>query len=82
MKGFQNSYEAITNVSVGRSTTAVIYDDSTVYILILNEALLFGKSMYHSIVNQNQIMSFGIPVSDDPFDRTWEFGIDHEEMFI
>ena len=38
--------------------------------------------MYHSLINPNQISSFGIPLSNDPFDRTQEFGIYHEELFI
>ena len=70
VKCFHNSYEAIINVPVCRSETAVVHDDSTFYILIGNEALFFGKSMDHSLIKPNQIRSFGIPVSNDPFDRT------------
>ena len=55
---------------MGRAATILVYDDVTVYILILNEALSFGKSMDHSLINPNQISSFGIPVSDYPLDRT------------
>ena len=71
LKGFYNSYEAITNVPVVRVVIEVVHDDVTMYILILDEALIFGKSMDHSLVNQNQTRSFGIPVSDNPFDSTW-----------
>ena len=71
VKVFHNSYEAITNVPVGRSVTAVVHGDGTVYILILNETLSFGKPMDPSLINPHQIRSFGIPVSDNPFDRTW-----------
>ena len=60
----------------------MVHDDGTVYILILNETLFFGKSMYHILVKPNHIRSFGIPVSNNPFDRTQEFGIDHKELFI
>ena len=38
--------------------------------------------MEHSLITPNQIRSFGIPVSDDLFDRTREFGIYHKEIFI
>ena len=69
VKGFHNSYKEITNVPVDRSATSVVHDDGTVYIIILNEDLLFGKSMYHSLINPNQIRSFGIPLSNDPFER-------------
>ena len=33
-------------------------------------------------MNSNNISSFVIPVSDDPFDRNREFGIDHKELLI
>ena len=55
IKVFHKSYEGTTNVPVGRAVTAVVHDDGTVYILILNEALLFGKSTDHSLINPNQI---------------------------
>ena len=69
VKGFHNSYKEITNVPVDRYATSVVHDGGTVYIIILNEDLLFGKSMYHSLINPNQIRSFGIPLSNDPFER-------------
>ena len=53
VKGFHNSYEAITNVTVGRAATAVVHDDGTVYILVLNYSLSFGKLMDHLIINPN-----------------------------
>ena len=70
VKGFHNSYEEITNLPVNRATEEVVHDYVTVYILILNEALPLGKLMYHLLDNPNQIRSFGIPVSDDPLERT------------
>ena len=70
VKGFHYSYEAITNVPVARTATEVVHDDGNVYIIIINETLFFGKSMDHSLINPNQIRSFGITVSDQPFDRT------------
>ena len=51
VKGFQNSYKAIINIPVSKSATLVVHDYGTVYILILNEAILFGKSMDHSLIN-------------------------------
>ena len=82
MKLFHNSYKAIANVPVDRAATAVVHDDGNVYILMFNGALLFGNSMDHSLINPNKIRLFFLTVSNDPFDRTQEFGIDHEELFI
>ena len=67
---------------MGRAATAVVHDDVTIYILVLNETLLFGKWMDQSLINPNQIRSFSIPVSKNLFYRTREFGIDHKEIFI
>ena len=38
--------------------------------------------MDHLLVNPNQIRVTGIPVSDDPFDKTCNISIDHDHMFI
>ena len=78
VKGFFNSNEAITNILVTRHVIEGLNDDGTMYILILNEALLFGKSMEHLVINPNKIRSFGITESDNPFNRTQEFVIDYE----
>ena len=67
---------------MGRATTSVEHNESTIYILILNEILFFRKSMDHLLINKNQIRSFGVTVSDDAFDRTQEFLINHKELFI
>ena len=50
--------------------------------MIFNEVLWFGNSMDHSLVNPIQIRVTGIPVSDDPFEETYNLGIDHNHMFI
>ena len=78
VKVFQNLFEAITNVPVGRDSTSVVHNEWIVYITILNEALFFGNSMDHSLIKPNQIRSFGIPVYGKLFNTTWEFGIDYE----
>ena len=82
MKGFQNSYYSITNVPVCRSATSVVHYCGTVDILISNETLLFGNLIDQFLINPDHISSLFIPVSDNPLDRTWEFGIYHEELFI
>ena len=82
VKVFHNLYEAIANVPLGRSATAVIHNDGTVYILIFNEDLFLERSIYYSLINPNHIRSFVITESNNPFNRTREFGIDHEELLI
>ena len=38
--------------------------------------------MDHSLINPNQIRHFGIPVSDNPYDRLKQLGIDHKQVFM
>ena len=51
-------------------------------ILIVNQALYFGASLDHSLINPNQIRYFRITVSDNPYDSGRYFGIDHDNQFI
>ena len=80
--GFHSDFNAIQDVPVARAATAIQDENGATYILIVNEALYFGPSLDHSLINPNQIRHFGIPVSDDPYDRSRQFGIDHEDLFI
>ena len=50
--------------------------------MILNQAIYFGASLYHSLINPNQIRHFGMPVSGNPYDSGRDFGINHEDKFI
>ena len=43
VKGYHDSFKAITNVQVGISATEVLNDDGTIYIFIRNETLFFWK---------------------------------------
>lgn len=82
VQGFHKDLQAIDNVPVSRCATAIHAPSGELVILIINEGLYFGPGLDHSLINPNQIRHFGIPVSDDPFDATREFGIDHEDIFI
>ena len=82
VKGFHDEFEAIKDVPIARVATAYKDTDGNTYILVINEALFFGQSMDHSLINPNQIRHFGIPVSDNAYDGASDFGIDHEDLFI
>ena len=81
VKGFHDSFDSLKNIPVAQVATAIQRDGLT-FILIINEALYFGSSMDHSLINPNQIWSYGIPVSDDPYDKTRDFGISHEDLYV
>jgi len=83
VRGFHDSLQPMKDIPVARCATAYTHPATgTTYILVFNEALYFGKSMDHSLINPNQVRSFGIPVSDNPFDTGRPFGIDHEDLFV
>ena len=53
------------------ATGATIYDHPAGFpiLLIIHEALWYGSHLNHSLINPNQIRSYGIPLWDNPFDR-------------
>ena len=82
VRGFHESFDAVKDIPVASAATAITDENGVTYILVVNEALYFGSTLDHSLINPNQIRHFGIPVSDDPYDPNRELGIDHEELFI
>ena len=50
--------------------------------MVINEALYFFNSMDHSLINPNQITSYDISISDDPYDTNRYFGIYHKCLFV
>ena len=67
---FSATYEPISDVPIATCLTAYTDGYSRTWILVFYEVLWFGSSMYHLLVNPNQIRITGTPVSDDPFDST------------
>jgi hypothetical protein len=65
---YTDAYERMKSVPIVRAGTA--YDSPTTgetFILIFNEAIWMGDKMDHTLVNPNQLRSFGITVQDNPF---------------
>ncbi|NIX54954.1 MAG: hypothetical protein GWN14_03225, partial [candidate division Zixibacteria bacterium] len=83
VRGFHNDLGGIADVEVATCATAWI-DPKTgfTYILIFHEALYFGPSLDHSLINPNQLRHFGTPVWDNPYDTDHPMGIDLDTVFI
>ena len=65
---YNDTYKAITNMPV--ATGATLWTDpgdGQEYILVFHEALYMGDTLEHSLINPNQLQSFGIIVQDNPF---------------
>jgi hypothetical protein len=66
---YTDAYEAIKSVPIVQAGTA--YDDNDTgetFILVFNQAIWMGDKMDNTLVNPNQLRSFGITVQDNPFD--------------
>ena len=79
---FSASYDPMNDVQVATCLTAYTDEYGRTWILVFNEVLWFGTTMDHSLINPNQMRMTGTSVSDDPFDSTRKFGINHEKLFI
>jgi hypothetical protein len=79
---YDTSIKPIENVPIVSGATA--YDDATTgttYILVFNEALYYGEKLDHTLINPNQVRSYGIPFWDNPFDPTRSLSIDVNDDF-
>lgn len=70
MYPYDTSYTPLLNVPIVSGATA--WDDpltGTTYILIINEALYYGITLNHSLINPNQLRKFGVDLWDNPYDH-------------
>jgi hypothetical protein len=66
---YTDTYEAIKSVPIVKAGTAYSHPETgETFILVFNEAIWMGDKMDHTLVNPNQLRSFGIKVQDNPFD--------------
>lgn len=65
---YNDTYQAINNIMIVSAATAwTSQATGETYILIFNEGLWMGDTMNHSLINPNQLRSFGVTVQDNPF---------------
>jgi hypothetical protein len=79
---FYQSFGSIKDVPVAQVATANTMENGETVVFVINEALDFGNSMDHSLINPSQIWAFGIQVSNNPYGEIHSFGISHEDCFI
>jgi len=81
---YDTSIKPIENVPIVSGATA--YDDAatgTTFILVFHESLYYGTKLDHTLINPNQVRSYGIPFWDNPFDPTRPLSIDvHDALHI
>ena len=74
---FSNEKKPFDKIPIGTAATAWTDRDGQTYILRLNQALLFGDRLDHSLLCPNQLRHFGNKVDDVPvqFDQDSTYSI-------
>jgi hypothetical protein len=81
---YDTSIQPVENVPIVSGATA--YDDpitGKTFILVFHESLYYGERLNHTLINPNQVRSYGIPFWDNPYDTTRPISIEvHDELQI
>ena len=80
---YSSEYKPMKNVQIVNASTAYT-NESTGETLVLrfNQVLWYGDKLPMSLINPNQVRYSGLTVSDDPTDKTRDFGITGEDFSI
>ena len=82
VSAFLSEYEQQEDVQICTAATAFDLDSGETVILKFGQGLWFGSQMDRSLINPNQLRSFGVPVCDDPTDQYRELGIELEDGYF
>ena len=81
--GFSNDLGIMKDIPIVTAATA--YTCTTtgkVFILVFHEFLWYGGQMDHSLINPNQLRSYGVPVWDNPFDPSHPTQIEINDSIV
>ena len=80
---YSSDYKPIKDVPIVNASTTFTNDETgETLILRFNQVLWYGKRLSMSLINPNQIRHSGLAVSDDPTDKTRDFGIVGDDFYI
>jgi hypothetical protein len=80
---FLESFEPVDEVPVARCGTIWTSPQTgKEYLLVADQMLCFGTQLPNSLLNPNQLCTFGVDVNDNPFDLKQDLGIQCDEAFI
>ena len=80
---YSNDYKPMTNVQIVNASTAFTNESTgETIILRFNQVLWYGKKLTMSLINPNQLRYNGLTVSDDPTDKTRDFGIKGDDFLV
>ena len=69
VQGFHDDFAPVPDVPI--ATVATVWSDQHTgrgFVLIIHEALYFGSSMNHSLINPNQLRHYGVIVHDNLYE--------------
>ena len=65
---YTDEYDAIRNVPIVTGATVwTSSQDGAAILLVFNEALWMGDRLHHTLINPNQLRSYGVDAQDNPF---------------
>ena len=76
MYPYNDSYEPVRQVPIVSGATKYDHPSGQSYILIINEALFYGRKMDHSLINPNQVRHGGVGFWDNPYDYNHKLGME------
>ena len=80
---YTDAYEPIRSVPIVQAATAwTSMDSGKTFILVFNEGLWMGDQLSHTLVNPNQLRSFGVTVQDNPFSGSPLYIATEDEEFV
>jgi hypothetical protein len=77
VRGFSDKLDTVNDVPI--VTGGTVWLNPTTgqeFLLVVHQGLWFGEEMENSLINPNQLRSYGLDVCDNPFDKRNAFGID------
>ena len=78
--GFKGDSSKPDEVHIGSAVTAYDHPDGYTMLLTIHEALWYGQSMNHSLINPNQLRAYGIQYWDNPYDHTKPLAIEIDDL--
>ena len=82
MYSYDTSYEPMCNVSIVTGASRYMnINTGRSFIIVINEALYYGKKLGHYLINPNQLQSYMTMFWDKPFDFNREICVENEDGY-
>ena len=80
MYPYDSSYDTMYDVPIViGASTCTDRNTGRLFLIVINEALYYGKKLGHSLINPNKFQSYGTMVWDNTFDSNRELSAETED---